>query len=176
MLGSNRGDRQACLRAALAALPAAGVAVTCVSRWRETPPFGATGRRFFLNCAVAGDTHLLPRLLLRRLLQLESRLGRHRPGRSRLKSPRTVDLDLIFYARVQMQTPQLQLPHPRFAQRGFVLTALADLIAQAPEARAYLPAAWRAINTLRARASSVAACGSRLTAFSTSGSTSISVS
>lgn len=175
MLGSNHGDRRAWLRAALAALPLAGVEVRRVSPLRETAPVGASGRARFLNCAVAGNTPLLPRVLLHRLLRIEAALHRHRPERADVKIPRTVDIDLIFYGRVRMNRTWLRLPHPRFAQRAFVLTALADLAEDEPAILGYFPAAWRAISTLRARASNAAACGNRLTALATSGSTSISV-
>jgi 2-amino-4-hydroxy-6-hydroxymethyldihydropteridine diphosphokinase len=124
-LGSNRGDRAAHLHAAMAELAAAGLRVLEVSPLLETRPLAAPGRRRFLNCAVAVETDLPPRLLLRRLRRIERRHGRR--GRPRANLPRTLDIDLIFYGGVRILTAELQLPHPRFVQRPFVLAPLAAI-------------------------------------------------
>ncbi len=127
-LGSNRGDRPAALAAALAALPSLGVEVLAVSRVRDTAPVGAAGRGHFLNAVAQVETALPPRLLLRRLLALERRLGRHRAGRARAKTPRTIDLDLLAYGRLRLRTPELVLPHPRARERWFIQAAFSDLL------------------------------------------------
>ena len=124
-LGSNRGDREAHLLSAVADLAAGGVHVISVSPMWETRPVAATGRRLYLNCAVSAETDLPPRLLLRRMRQIERRHGRH--GHHRGNPPRTLDMDLIFYGRTCISTRELQVPHPRFARRRFVLAPLAGI-------------------------------------------------
>jgi 2-amino-4-hydroxy-6-hydroxymethyldihydropteridine diphosphokinase len=126
-LGSNRGDRAAAIAAALAALPGLGVEIQAVSRLLDTAPVGASGRRHFLNCVARVSTGVPPRLLLRRLLALERRLGRHHNRRQRANAPRTLDLDLLSYGRLRLCTPDLTLPHPRARQRWFIRAALAEL-------------------------------------------------
>lgn len=125
LLGSNRGSSPQIFDGAVAALAQFGVQVKRVSPYRVTVPVGATGRRRYLNCAVEAETNLLPHTLLHRLQRLERDFGRHLHGRR--NPPRTLDVDLILYDRVHMRTRELTLPHPRFASRRFVLTALADL-------------------------------------------------
>ncbi|MGH9415794.1 MAG: 2-amino-4-hydroxy-6-hydroxymethyldihydropteridine diphosphokinase [Terriglobales bacterium] len=143
-LGSNRGDRARNLARALDAMPAAAISVRRLSAVEETQPVGATGRRRFLNAVAEVSTGLSPRVLLRRLRQIERRLGRHAGGgRNR---PRTVDLDLLLYGRARVGGRELALPHPRFAQRGFVLDGLAEL---APSLRA--PGSSRSMRQLRRR-------------------------
>ncbi|HET9784876.1 MAG TPA: 2-amino-4-hydroxy-6-hydroxymethyldihydropteridine diphosphokinase [Terriglobales bacterium] len=124
-MGSNRGDRERYLQSAMVALSAAGLRVLNISPMLETQPLATPGRRRFLNCVVAAETDLSPRLLLRRLRRIEHGHGRH--GQPRANLPRTLDLDLIFYGQAHIQTPELQVPHPRFAQRPFVLTPLAAI-------------------------------------------------
>ncbi|HXR96654.1 MAG TPA: 2-amino-4-hydroxy-6-hydroxymethyldihydropteridine diphosphokinase [Terriglobales bacterium] len=128
-LGSNRGEKRAHLARALAALPAAGLQVRAVSRIRATRPRSATGRALFLNCVVKAETRLLPHTLLRRLRRIESALGRHR-GHSASRgprTPRTVDIDIVAYSGTRVATRDLTLPHPRYREREFVLTSLAEL-------------------------------------------------
>ena len=127
-LGSNLGDRRAYLAQALEEMRAAGIRVERVSSLYETEPVGSPGHRpqggWFLNCAVEAQTELMPRQLLRRLRRIEQRLGRKRSGRN---SPRTVDLDILLYEDRVMNTAELALPHPRLAERRFVLVPLAEL-------------------------------------------------
>lgn len=151
-LGSNQGDREAHLRAALAALAVAGVQVRRVSPFRLTAPMNTTTRRRFLNAVAEADTALLPGVLMRRLLAIERAAGRWRLRPARRKTPRSLDLDLIFYGRARLRSAGLTVPHPRFAQRGFVLEGLAAL---APAAHA--PGAARSLRTLRRRAGKVLA-------------------
>ena len=125
-LGANLGDRRAALDAALAALGArAGVEVVAVSRVRETDPWGPVEQPLFLNAAAALDTTLSPRELLDALLAVERDLGRTRDGRR--WGPRTIDLDLLLYGSDQIDEPGLAVPHPRLAERLFVLEPLYDL-------------------------------------------------
>lgn len=129
-LGSNLGDREATLRAAVAALAEeAGIEVVGVSSLRDTEPVGHVEQPRFLNGAVAVDTDLPARALLEVLLTVERRFGRVREGVPP-QGPRTLDLDLLVYEDAQIDEPGLTVPHPRLHERKFVLEPLAEL---APE-------------------------------------------
>lgn len=122
-LGSNLGDRLANLRAAVAALEERGIAVTARSTVWETPPV-PTDQPPFLNAAVAVETSLEPAALLRELKAIEHALGR-RPGPR--WGPRPIDLDILFFGDERIDTPVLTVPHPRLAERPFVLAPLSDI-------------------------------------------------
>lgn len=126
-LGSNLGDREGTLRAAvgrLRGLP--GTTVVRVSTLRNTDPVGNVDQPRFLNGAVEVETQLSPRDLLVALLELERAFGRDR-GAVPAQGPRTLDLDLLLYGQEQIDEPGLQVPHPRLHERRFVLEPLADL-------------------------------------------------
>jgi 2-amino-4-hydroxy-6-hydroxymethyldihydropteridine diphosphokinase len=126
-LGANLGDREATIRAALAALDAAdGVRVTAVSSLTETDPVGYLDQPRFLNGAAALETTLPPRQLLDLLLAVERRFGRIRDGVPP-QGPRTLDLDLLLYGDAELEEPGLRIPHPRLHERRFVLEPLAEL-------------------------------------------------
>lgn len=126
-LGSNLGDREETIRAALAELEAAaGVVVAAVSRLIETEPVGYLDQPRFLNGAAALDTTLEPRALLELLLAVERRFGRERQGVPP-QGPRTLDLDLLLYESAEIDEPGLRIPHPRLHERRFVLEPLAEL-------------------------------------------------
>ena len=122
-LGSNLGDRLANLRAAVAALEERGIAVTARSSVWETPPIPA-GQPPFLNAAIAAETALDAPSLLRELKAIEHALGR-RPGPH--WGPRPIDIDILFYGDDHIETPELTVPHPRIAERAFVLVPLSDI-------------------------------------------------
>jgi len=126
-LGSNLGDREGTLRAALEALAAdPGIDVVAVSRFYDTEPVGYLDQPRFLNGAAALETELPARDLLERLLAVELRFGRRRedvPG----QGPRTLDLDLLLYGDAEIDEPGLRVPHPRMHERRFVLEPLEDL-------------------------------------------------
>lgn len=125
--GSNLGDREATIRAALAALDAEdAVAVVAVSTLEETDPVGYLDQPRFLNGAAALETELDPRALLELLLALERRFGRDREAVP-AQGPRTLDLDLLLYDGLELDEPGLRLPHPRLHERAFVLGPLAEL-------------------------------------------------
>jgi len=125
-LGANLGDRRAALDAALAALGARpDIEVVAISRVRETDPWGPVEQPRFLNAAAAVATTLSPRELLDALLAVERELGRTREGPR--WGPRTIDLDLLLYGDAQIDEPGLTVPHPRLAERLFVLEPLLDL-------------------------------------------------
>ncbi len=125
-LGGNLGDRQRYLERALALLDAEdAIDVVAVSRIRETEPVGYVDQPRFLNAVAAVETTLSPRAFLERLLAVERSLGRDRTGPR--FGPRTVDLDLLLYGDVTVDEPSLSIPHPRLAERRFVLEPLAEL-------------------------------------------------
>jgi 2-amino-4-hydroxy-6-hydroxymethyldihydropteridine diphosphokinase len=124
-LGSNLGDpRQQLLdaMAALANLP--DTRLLQRSRLYRTPPWGMLEQPPFINAAVELDTALSPHALLDAMLAIEQRAGRVRAERN---GPRTLDLDLLHVDGVQLDDPQLTLPHPRMAERAFVLLPLHDI-------------------------------------------------
>jgi 2-amino-4-hydroxy-6-hydroxymethyldihydropteridine diphosphokinase len=123
-LGSNVGDRQANLHAAIAALPQAGVHVRQVSSFYETEPVDYLDQPWFLNCAVEAETELDPHALLQALHDIESQLGSKKDF---AKGPRKIDLDVLLYGSETIATPELEVPHPRMLQRRFVLTPLAEI-------------------------------------------------
>ncbi len=123
-LGSNLGDRAANLRAAIAALPSAGTVVSQVSSFYETEPMDFLDQPWFLNCVVEGKTDLEPLAFLESLHSIEARMG----GKKEFaKGPRVIDLDILLYGSETIDTPELQVPHPRMLLRRFVLTPLAEL-------------------------------------------------
>jgi 2-amino-4-hydroxy-6-hydroxymethyldihydropteridine diphosphokinase len=126
-LGSNLGDREAWLRRAVAAVGALPeTEVRGISRLRDTAPVGRADQPRFLNGALEVETGLGPRELLDALLEIELGLGRDRSSLPR-GGPRTVDLDLLLYGQALIAELGLEVPHPRLAERRFVLEPLADL-------------------------------------------------
>ena len=127
-LGANLGDRQATIREAVRRLGRLGT-VEAVSSLYETPAWPEpTAAPPYLNGAVRLRTTLAPPDLLRALLAIERALGRQR---SVANAPRTIDLDLVLYDDLVLETPDLMLPHPRLHERAFVLAPLAEI---APDA------------------------------------------
>ena len=127
-LGTNLGDRLANLRAALDALRATpGIRILAQSPIYETPAWGYEDQPAFLNMVVQAETDLEPRPLLTRLKEIERDLGRMPTFHW---GPRLIDIDILFYGNLTLDTPELVIPHPRLHERAFVLVPLADL---APE-------------------------------------------
>jgi len=126
-LGSNLGDRAATLAAAVAELAAApGVEVVGVSTLIDTEPVGLLDQPRFLNGVAVLETGVPPRALLDLLLAVEARFGRDRASVP-AQGPRTLDLDLLLYGEEEIDEPGLRIPHPRLAERAFVLRPLAEL-------------------------------------------------
>lgn len=123
-LGSNVGDRDGNLRAAIERLEAPDLHVLRVSPVYETEPMELTAQRWFLNLAVEAETTLFPKMLLTRVGRIERDLGR---VRTVAKGPRTIDIDILFYGSSVVETERLKIPHPSIAERRFVLAPLADL-------------------------------------------------
>ncbi len=122
-LGSNLGDRLANLRAALDELEAVGVQILDRSGVWETPPV-PSDQPEYLNAVVTAETSLQPRGLFAELKRIEYALGR-RPERR--WGPRPIDLDILFYGDQRIDLPDIQVPHPRILERGFVLAPLSDV-------------------------------------------------
>ncbi len=126
-LGSNLGDREATIRAALRGLDAApGVDLVAVSTLVDTEPVGYLDQPRFLNGVAALETSRSPGELLGLLLAIEAAFGRDRTAVPP-KGPRILDLDLLLYGDEEIQEPGLRIPHPRLHERAFVLEPLAEL-------------------------------------------------
>lgn len=124
-LGSNLGDRNANLRAALDALNAhPAVRVAQVSTFYETTPLGSTEQPDYVNAVAALETSLEAGALLSLMRNIENRLGRVRSERWQ---PRTIDLDLLLFDQLVVATPELTIPHPQMHLRSFVLRGLCEL-------------------------------------------------
>jgi 2-amino-4-hydroxy-6-hydroxymethyldihydropteridine diphosphokinase len=126
-LGTNLGDRLHNLHSALHAMPGAAagdLSILARSRVYETPPWGYLDQPAFLNMAVKCETSLTPGLLLVHLKRLEKDLGRVDSLRW---GPRAIDIDILFYADLVLDTPDLVIPHPHLQERAFVLVPLADI-------------------------------------------------
>lgn len=128
-LGSNLDNREQNLRRALDLLAAPEIRITRVSSLYETEPRDFRDQPWFLNLVVEIETTLFPMQLLGRIRKIEKELGRQRRV---AKGPRTIDIDILLFGSFVIDTPQLQVPHPRMWDRRFVLEPLAAI---APELR-----------------------------------------
>ncbi len=126
-LGSNVGERLEQMRSALKLLGAEGVVIVTASPVYQNRAIGMGDADPFLNAVVEVQTELGPEALLDVCLAVENKLGRVRTGGW---SPRTIDIDVLIFGQTDIDTERLQLPHPRIAERDFVLRPLADI---APE-------------------------------------------
>jgi len=125
-LGSNVGDRQAHLRAAIELLGERGVEVEAVSSTYETEPVGEVlDQPDFLNAAIRIRTELEPEALLDLCKEVEAERGRALDARRH--SPRPLDVDLLLLGDLQVSTDRLKLPHPEVTSRRFVLAPLLEL-------------------------------------------------
>lgn len=127
-LGSNVGDRETNLRAAITRLNDLGK-VVAVSSFYETEPVEYTSQPWFLNCAVTLDTEKMPKQLLASILDLEQGMGRRRLQK---KGPRVIDIDILLFGNSIVDTAGLTIPHPALHERRFALEPLAEI---APEVR-----------------------------------------
>lgn len=128
-LGSNVGDRERNLRQAVERLASNDLRVLRASRIYETEPVDYIDQAWFLNQVVEAETALFPMQLLTRIGRIERELGRVRTAP---KGPRTIDIDILFYAAAIVETARLEIPHARIAERRFVLAPLAEV---APDLR-----------------------------------------
>jgi 2-amino-4-hydroxy-6-hydroxymethyldihydropteridine diphosphokinase len=123
-LGSNMGDRDAHLRQALASLGQRRICVRRSASLYLTEPRDFIDQPWFVNTVAEIETDLKPLELLERCLEVEREAGRLR---DHLQGPRPIDLDILFYRDLQIQTDRLTVPHPRYADRRFVLVPLAEI-------------------------------------------------
>ena len=122
-LGTNLGERMQNLAEAIQRL-GSGIQVERVSPIYETKPWGVSDQPDFLNMALRGRTILPPLPLLRFVKQVERDMGRRTVVRF---GPRLIDIDILLYDELTLRSPNLVIPHPRMAERAFVLAPLADL-------------------------------------------------
>lgn len=132
-LGSNLGDRLAYLASAARMLTDAHTRLNRVSSVYETAPQGKTDQPAFLNAVLSVETDLTPELLLQHIQAVELSLGRVRTERW---GPRTLDVDILLYGTETIERPGLQVPHPRMAERAFVLVPLLEIGPQLPYSEA----------------------------------------
>jgi 2-amino-4-hydroxy-6-hydroxymethyldihydropteridine diphosphokinase len=128
-LGSNLGDRASNLAQARDQVAASGIHILRASSIYETAPRDLAAQPWFLNQVIEAETALFPRQLLHRILKIERAMGRKRVAP---KGPRTIDIDILLYGGAVVAAPELDIPHPRMADRRFVLEPLAEL---APDLR-----------------------------------------
>lgn len=122
-LGSNLDNRLANLKQAVAAL-SPQMEVKAKSHIYETPPWGYEDQPKFLNQVIKATTYLEPQPLLKHIKRLEVMLGRKA---SFQYGPRSIDIDILLYDDLVLDTPSLVIPHPRLRERGFVLLPLMDI-------------------------------------------------
>lgn len=124
-IGANIGNREETMRTAIKLLAGSrGVIVEKVSSFVETEPIGGPPQPLYINAVAKIQTNLLPQELLVLLQGIEQRLGRKRIVRM---GPRTIDLDILSYGQMRVNTQTLQIPHPRIFERPFILTALREV-------------------------------------------------
>lgn len=124
-IGSNMGDKEDNIREALGLLERDGrVSALEIAPLYKTDPVGYADQDWFLNTVASVKTDLSPRELLGLLMGIERQMGRERTIRW---GPRVIDLDIILYGDAVVNTPDLQIPHPRIVERAFVVVPLADL-------------------------------------------------
>lgn len=127
ILGSNIGDRRATMDGAVSMMEAAGERVVAASSWYETAPWGFACESPFLNRVVVWATERAPEDFLRLCLDTECRLGRVRGAGLRYQS-RPIDIDILFCDSLVIRTPELTVPHPRMAERRFVLVPICEVM------------------------------------------------
>ena len=127
-LCSNLGDRLANLRAACAELRK-HMTISSLSLVYENPAAFVTDQPDFLNAAVAGETVMEPKALLRTIKEIERSVGRQPTFRN---GPRVIDIDILFYDALKFSAPELTIPHPGVPERMFVLRPLDDIVPDWP--------------------------------------------
>ena len=128
-LGTNIGNRNENLTRAIEALSLALGPCTAQSSFIETAPWGFDSDNSFLNCAVAFETELLPKELLDTTERIERELGRTMKSNGGIYHDRVIDIDILLYDSIIVETPRLTIPHPLMHKRDFVLEPLEQIAA-----------------------------------------------
>ncbi len=124
-VGSNLGDKRKNINRALELLTGSSeVIFTKRSSFYQTDPVGYKEQDWFLNMVVEIATSLTPWELLNRLMAIENEMGRQREIHW---GPRIIDLDILLYGQLKINSPDLQVPHPRLEERAFVVVPLAEI-------------------------------------------------
>ena len=127
-LGSNLGDRKQLLHSAINEIAERVGRVETISSCIETEPVGFDSVHLFLNMAVRVTTGLNPYELLKVLKQLERDLGRTRKSHDGVHYDRTIDIDILLYDNLEVNSEELQIPHPRMWERDFVMRPLKEIL------------------------------------------------
>lgn len=127
-LGSNLGDRRQLLHTAINEITERVGRVEAISSCIETEPVGFDSVHLFLNMAVRVTTELNPYELLKVLKQLERDLGRTRKSHDGVHYDRTIDIDILLYDNLEVNSEELQIPHPRMWERDFVMRPLKEIL------------------------------------------------
>ena len=127
-LGSNLGDRKQLLHTAINEIAERVGRVEAISSCIETEPVGFDSVHLFLNMAVRVTTELSPYELLKVLKQLERDLGRTRKSHDGVHYDRTIDIDILLYDNLEVNSEELQIPHPRMWERDFVMRPLKEIL------------------------------------------------
>ena len=126
LLGGNLGDRMDYLRRCIDLLNSEAGNVITMSSIYESEPWGFDDPQWFLNQAVALETNLSPFELLECIQKIEKTLGRRRTAANEYQA-RTIDIDIILYDNIVINTPELVIPHPRMTERMFVMQPMAEI-------------------------------------------------
>lgn len=129
-LGSNLGDKEANLHAAVRLIKERIGELVSLSAFHASEPWGFASEHTFLNAVCAVQTRLQPRQVLEETQAIERELGRTHKSVDGMYSDRLIDIDILMYDNLVMETPELSIPHPLMCQRRFVMEPLAEI---APE-------------------------------------------
>lgn len=129
-LGSNLGDKEANLRAAIYEIERRIGEVTSLSAFYVTEPWGFTSEHVFVNAVCLTETALSPVEILKETQTIEKELGRKQKSINGIYNDRPIDIDILLYDHIVIHTPDLVIPHPLMCERKFVVEPLAEI---APE-------------------------------------------
>ena len=127
-LGTNLGDKAANLNAAIRLIRQQVGSVTAVSSFHETKPWGFSSTNTFLNAAICVETSLTPNELLHATQAIEQALGRTHKSKNGQYADRIIDIDILTYDDLCIDTPELTIPHPLMTKRDFVMEPLREIL------------------------------------------------